>query len=65
MSMSRLPPARFSIEALRAFMDSGLWTSKLKVSMPMSLSSEIVLGSRAVAKTRSPRRTYVSSRLRD
>ena len=51
-----MPEVRFSMASLRAEIEEGLCTSRLKVSMPISLSSEIVLDFRAVAKTRRPGR---------
>ena len=56
MRISRVPEVRFPMASLRAEMEEGSCTWRLKVSMPISLSSEIVLGFRAVAKTRRPRR---------
>ncbi len=51
-----MPEVRFSMASLRAEMEAGLCTSRLKVSMPISLSSDMVLEFRAVAKTRRPGR---------
>ena len=53
-----MPEVRFSMASLRAEMEEGLCTSRLNVSMPKSLSSDIVVGFRAVAKTRRPGRIY-------
>ena len=47
-------PVRLEIEFLRASMEAGLWTSRDRVSIPMSARSEIVDVERAVAKTRRP-----------
>ena len=51
-----MPEVRVSMASLRAEMEDSMCTSRLKVSMPLSLSSEIMVRFRAVAKTRRPGR---------